>query len=118
MIYAPVCTKKGATRSNQCVAECKGEKVAYEGPCKPKTAPAVVEETSEKDNVTATATTAADMNATVASAVDEADASAKALNAPGEIGRLCVASFFFSQYPVSGCAEMTVTVRYSNLGEG
>jgi hypothetical protein len=82
MIYAPVCTKKGATRSNKCVAECKGEKVAYDGPCKPKT-PSVVEETSTKDNATATA--ASDANAdTAAPAADGAEANATAVDAPGK----------------------------------
>jgi hypothetical protein len=94
MIYAPVCTKKGATRSNKCVAQCKGEKVAYEGPCKPKTTDGpIVDEKDAKDNVTARASatgTDAEANAT---AVDATDATAANLDAPGAAA--CVLACWF-----------------------
>jgi hypothetical protein len=82
MIYAPVCTKKGATRSNACVAQCKGEKVAYEGPCKPKTTdgPIVDEKDAKGAGAVTAASTAGEANTT---AVDATDASAANLDAPG-----------------------------------
>lgn len=33
----PVCTTTGVTRSNECLAACKGEKIAYSGACRPGT---------------------------------------------------------------------------------
>jgi hypothetical protein len=64
------------------VAQCKGEKVAYEGPCKPKTTDGpIVDEKDAKDNVTATAIgTDGEANAT---AIDGTDATNANLDAPG-----------------------------------
>lgn len=33
----PICTTTGITRSNECLAACKGEKIAYSGACRPGT---------------------------------------------------------------------------------